>query len=335
MTVQESTSNRKKPEDPDFHENRGWSDVVLARGNWMTEYFISYSRSDQAFALRFAQDLKNAGVDVWVDQFDIPIGQNWDRSVEAAVRDCKGFVVILSPRSAASEHVADEVACALEGNKHIIPILYEKCTIPMRLARLQFIDATSDYDGALARFQLIVRGAPDASGSAATAPAVSASRGASVGPAKPAVRWDPALLAGAEQHLARHVGPIARLLVSKAAAAATNEAELYERLAHAVPDATERADFLRKLAGASVGSEPAGTPRSASADEFSSAISEDLLNRAGEVLIAHLGPIARYVVMNESREARNPEDLFQRLLVRIPNEKEKAELLRKLRSLDA
>ena len=103
-------------------------------------------------------------------------------------------------------------------------------------------------------------------------------------------RWDPALLAGAEQHLARHVGPIARLLVSKAAAAATNEAELYERLAHAVPDATERADFLRKVAGVSVGSEPAGTPRSASADEFSSAISEDLLNRAGEVLIANLGP---------------------------------------------
>ena len=106
-------------------------------------------------------------------------------------------------------------------------------------------------------------------------------------------------------------------------------------MAHAVPDATERADFLRKLAGASVGTEPNGSPRSASADEFSRAISEDLLNRAGEVLIAHLGPIARYVVMNESREARSPEDLFQRLLVRIPSEKEKVELLRKLRSLGA
>lgn len=55
--------------------------------------------------------------------------------------------------------------------------------------------------------------------------------------------------------MARHVGPIARLLVSKAAAAATNEAELYERLAHAVPDATERADFLREaLINAAMGS---------------------------------------------------------------------------------
>ena len=126
----------------------------------MARYFISYSRSDQAFALRFAQDLKTAGVEVWVDQLDIPIGQNWDRSVEAAVRDCEGFVIILSPRSAASEHVADEVAGALEDHKHIIPILIEKCTILVRLARLQFIDATSDYDNALARFQLIISAAP-------------------------------------------------------------------------------------------------------------------------------------------------------------------------------
>jgi hypothetical protein len=50
-------------------------------------------------------------------------------------------------------------------------------------------------------------------------------------------------------------------------------------------------------------------------------------------LIAHLGPMARFVVMNESREAKTPEDLFQRLVARIPGESEKAELLKKLRSL--
>ena len=48
-------------------------------------------------------------------------------------------------------------------------------------------------------------------------------------------------------------------------------------------------------------------------------------------LIAHLGPMARLVVMNESREAKTPEGLFQRLLARIPSESEKAELLKKLR----
>jgi hypothetical protein len=51
------------------------------------------------------------------------------------------------------------------------------------------------------------------------------------------------------------------------------------------------------------------------------------------VLIAHLGPVARLVVTNESREAKTPEELFQRLLARIPSENEKVELLKKLRSL--
>jgi hypothetical protein len=299
----------------------------------MTRYFISYSRSDQAFALRFAQDLKAAGVDVWVDQLDIAIGQNWDRSVEAAVRDCKGFVIILSPRSAASENVADEVACALEGNKHIIPILYEKCTIPMRLARLQFIDATSDYDGALARFQVIVGAAANAAEAVAIPPSVSAPTSARSIPVRPAGPWEPGMLAHVEQHLTRHVGPIARLLVSKAAGTANNESELYESLALAIPDAAERADFLKKLAGVSAGSEPVGYSRSRAHPGLSGSIPQELLNKAGEALIAHLGPIAKHVVINESREARTPEDLFQRLLARIPSEKEKAELLRKLRSL--
>ena len=297
----------------------------------MARYFISYSRSDQAFALRFAQDLKTAGVDVWVDQLDIPIGQNWDRSVEAAVRDCEGFVIILSPRSAASEHVADEVACALEDHKHIIPILIERCTIPMRLARLQFIDAISDYDNALARFQLIIGAAP--SSAAAIAPAASASGAASAVQTKSAVHWAPGLLARAEQRLTEHVGPIARLLVSKAAGAASNEAELYASLALAIPDAGERANFLRQFAGASAGNGPSGSVREATPDQSSHSIPQELLDKAGEVLMAHLGPMARLVVMNESREAKTPEDLFQRLLVRIPSESEKAELLKKLRSL--
>ena len=34
--------------------------------------------------------------------------------------------------------------------------------------------------------------------------------------------------------------------------------------------------------------------------------------------IAHLDPMARLVVMNESREAKTPEDLFQRILAAFP-----------------
>lgn len=36
----------------------------------MKRYFLSYARADGQFALRLAEDLRAAGVDVWVDQFD-------------------------------------------------------------------------------------------------------------------------------------------------------------------------------------------------------------------------------------------------------------------------
>ena len=130
-----------------------------------------------------------------------------------------------------------------------------------------------------------------------------------------------------------HIGPIARLLVSKAAGAANNETELYASLALAIPDAAERANFLRQFAGASAGNGPGGSVREATPGESSRSIPRELLDKAGKVLIAHLGPMARLVVMNESREAKTSEDLFQRLLARIPSESEKEELLKKLRSL--
>ena len=75
-------------------------------------YFLSYSRSDERFALRFAKDLRSRGVAMWVDQLDIRPSEHWDRAIEKAVRDCRGLVVIVSPRSVASDNVADEISYA-------------------------------------------------------------------------------------------------------------------------------------------------------------------------------------------------------------------------------
>jgi TIR domain len=40
-----------------------------------TSIFLSYARADNEFALKLAQDLRAAGVSLWVDQFDIEPGQ--------------------------------------------------------------------------------------------------------------------------------------------------------------------------------------------------------------------------------------------------------------------
>jgi formylglycine-generating enzyme required for sulfatase activity len=111
--------------------------------------FISYARADSEFALRLARDLRSKGVNIWVDQLDIPPGNRWDRAIEQALQTCDRLLIILSPASVGSENVMDEVAFALDREKRIVPVLHRRCEIPLRLLRLQYVDFTSDYNQGL------------------------------------------------------------------------------------------------------------------------------------------------------------------------------------------
>lgn len=111
--------------------------------------FFSYSRSDSAFVLKLAKDLRDAGADLWLDQLDIRAGSHWDASIEAALNMASRMIVILSPASVGSNNVMDEVSFALENNKTVIPVLLAECKPPFRLRRLQRIDFTVDYNTGL------------------------------------------------------------------------------------------------------------------------------------------------------------------------------------------
>jgi TIR domain len=111
--------------------------------------FFSYSRDDSEFAMRLANDLRATGANVWMDQLDIPPGQHWDTAVEDALASCSSLLLVLSASSTASTNVMDEVSFALDEGKAVIPVLYRDCKIPLRLRRLQYIDARADYSRAL------------------------------------------------------------------------------------------------------------------------------------------------------------------------------------------
>jgi TIR domain/Ig-like domain from next to BRCA1 gene len=116
--------------------------------------FISYSRTDSEFAIRFARDLKNAGFGVWLDQLDIPKGSRWDDEVERALEAASTFIIVLSPESIESQNVKDEIGYAIDDGKYILPILLKSCKIPFRLRRFQFVDfADRPYDEGLAEIK--------------------------------------------------------------------------------------------------------------------------------------------------------------------------------------
>jgi TIR domain len=113
--------------------------------------FISYARLDQDFVLPLAERLKEHGFTVWVDQWNIPLGADWDRVIDEAIRDCNRFLIVLSPAATASEYAGEvrgELRRALEQHKEIVPVLYQPCEIPRQLLNIETFDLTSGLNDA-------------------------------------------------------------------------------------------------------------------------------------------------------------------------------------------
>jgi len=105
--------------------------------------FICYARQDQEFVLKLAANLKERGVPVWLDQWDIPASADWDLTIDDALYDCARFLIVLSPAARASREVRGELRTALDEDKPIVPVLYQTCRIPRQLRLIQYVDFTS------------------------------------------------------------------------------------------------------------------------------------------------------------------------------------------------
>lgn len=114
--------------------------------------FVSYSQRDaNSFALKLANDLRLAGIPVWIDQLDIRPGTNWDKEIEKALKSAHYVLFVLSKEAVNSDNVANEIDYAVETKKIIIPIKIHDCDIPLRIRRLQYIDFSSNYDAGISR----------------------------------------------------------------------------------------------------------------------------------------------------------------------------------------
>lgn len=88
------------------------------------DIFISYSRRDQEFVTRLASDLNEHVAFVWFDRSTIQPGQKWHDEIMDGIRECKAFILVLSPDAMESRYVRDEVNKALELGKTIFPVIY-------------------------------------------------------------------------------------------------------------------------------------------------------------------------------------------------------------------
>jgi class 3 adenylate cyclase len=144
------------------------------------------------------------------------------------------------------------------------------------------------------------------------------------------VALDPAFIERLASALAREIGPVAKLIVRRAAEHAAGEGALLDAVAEHVP-AASRASFLARrsdLLGApraAAGSPPVPAtaapdqpgPQARQATGLVQKIGPEVLARVEKMLTARIGPVARILVRRAVAQAASPRDLFEALAVHI------------------
>lgn len=113
--------------------------------------FISYSHADQDFSHRLARRLVAEKANVWVDEWELHVGDSITRRIEDALEDASALIVVLSQASVESEWVRRELSAGLireleERRVVVLLVLLEDCDIPLFLRDKKYADFRGSYD---------------------------------------------------------------------------------------------------------------------------------------------------------------------------------------------
>ncbi len=121
--------------------------------------FISYSRQDVKFVDRLVKNLVAARHSVWMDRWELAVGDSLTERIQEALTGSNAILVILSKRSVASEWCKRELTAGLireleEKKTLVMPCVIDDCEIPLFLRDKLYADFRSDPDEA---FRLVDR----------------------------------------------------------------------------------------------------------------------------------------------------------------------------------
>jgi hypothetical protein len=122
----------------------------------MAKVFISYSSLDKPFARRLEASLRLAGVDVWLDEKKLLIGDSIIKELGNAIDKSDFVVAVLSNHSVRSTWVEKELVLAMTQEqereaKVVLPIKIDNCIVPTFLRDKLYADfsETVSFDDAL------------------------------------------------------------------------------------------------------------------------------------------------------------------------------------------
>ncbi len=116
--------------------------------------FISYSHQNKDFVDKLARQLVAQNVHVWLDRWELNIGDSLLDKIQAAIEGASALLVILSKSSVMSAWCNKELSSGLllelEKKKvFVLPVLLEDCDIPLFLRGKLYADFRTNFDDGL------------------------------------------------------------------------------------------------------------------------------------------------------------------------------------------
>jgi hypothetical protein len=114
------------------------------------EVFLCHSSSDKGFVRMVHDDLKHLGVNLWLDENEIKVGESIVSRVSDGLESSRTLIVFLSSNSIKSMWARREWQSFLSrhlkrDDLKILPVLIESCEIPAVLADIKYADFRESY----------------------------------------------------------------------------------------------------------------------------------------------------------------------------------------------
>lgn len=107
--------------------------------------FICHASEDKKFAHELASYLINTGAEVWLDQWEIRVGDSIVEKINSALTAASHLVLILSSHSVKKPWVKREFSSALmrqlaSNSIKVIPVRIDDCEVPIILSDVRYAD---------------------------------------------------------------------------------------------------------------------------------------------------------------------------------------------------
>lgn len=116
--------------------------------------FISYSHENKEFVDKLATQLVAHNVNIWLDRWELNIGDSLLTKIQEAVDGASALLVILSKASVASDWCTNEINAGLlreleEKQVLVMPVMLEDCGAPVFVRGKLYADFRKSFDDGL------------------------------------------------------------------------------------------------------------------------------------------------------------------------------------------